>query len=254
MNTFPKNDPNWEDYLVEALDGDDNKGWAIQTQGGWWLHLGHECEVRPTVGMTARFYPRALGSAVRGLFLDGRKCWYRTDAEERDHRDIQSYGADAANMLKRWDEGRSVFTVEMGGLGPGYEQCIHVTMFEILRWLIAEKPDFGALEKDDAAWRALRDRMDAAIFAIPEMKEMGHSGAQFGAAVNLAIRFYRQGPRAVLTSPKIQDRKIQVSRDWPKAPSPPQSVTGVDARGGQPIPSDGTESAATPISAGTEKE
>ena len=39
-----------------------------------------------------------------------------------------------------------------------------------------------------------------------------------------------------------------------RAASPPSPATGADARGGEPVPSDGTDSAATPISAGTEKE
>ena len=35
--------------------------------------------------------------------------------------------------LKWWDEGKSVFSIEMGGLGPGYEQCIHICVFELIR-------------------------------------------------------------------------------------------------------------------------
>ena len=30
---------------------------------------------------------------------------------------------DAAEQLRRWDAGDSIWTVEMGGLGPGYEQA-----------------------------------------------------------------------------------------------------------------------------------
>ncbi|KKK93920.1 hypothetical protein LCGC14_2688070 [marine sediment metagenome] len=28
--------------------------------------------------------------------------------------------------IERWDAGRSLFSVEMGGLGPGYEQAIQI--------------------------------------------------------------------------------------------------------------------------------
>lgn len=39
----------------------------------------------------------------------------------------------AADALARWDEGDTVFTVEMGGFGPGYEQAIQLLVFEMIR-------------------------------------------------------------------------------------------------------------------------
>ena len=48
------------------------------------------------------------------------------------------YGKDAVEWLRRWDAGEGVWSIEMGGIGPGYEQCIQITAAEILRYMIAE--------------------------------------------------------------------------------------------------------------------
>ena len=39
----------------------------------------------------------------------------------------------AAELVAAWDRGDLVPTIEMGGLGPGYEQAIQVLMIELLR-------------------------------------------------------------------------------------------------------------------------
>jgi hypothetical protein len=39
----------------------------------------------------------------------------------------------AQEALSRWDAGDIVWTVSMSGMGPGYEQAIHVLVFEIIR-------------------------------------------------------------------------------------------------------------------------
>mgnify|MGYP000936595712 FL=1 len=35
--------------------------------------------------------------------------------------------------------------------------------------------------------------------------------------MNLALQFYRRGPRAVMTDERVKDRHIQVSRTFPAA-------------------------------------
>jgi hypothetical protein len=36
-------------------------------------------------------------------------------------------------MLKAWDDGETIWSVELGGLGPGYEQTIQVAAVEFAR-------------------------------------------------------------------------------------------------------------------------
>lgn len=111
----------------------------------------------------------------------------------------------ALDALARWDRGDSVFTVEMGGLSPGYEQAIHILVFELIR-------DNGNLPipNGDKEWRSWGDatvkRIDEAIG--------GFSGAQVGAAKTLAFRAIRDGWEKMLESaPK--ERQIQVSKAFP---------------------------------------
>lgn len=137
----------------------------------------------------------------------------------------------AAEALARWDAGDIVWTAEMGGLGPGYEQCIHVMAFEIVRELLAREPIDWALV--DAAednpeakhmWHTFTDSVEAAV--MPRIAGLGSSGAQWGAAQNLAYIVVRKGWAAAL-SELPDDRLTQVSRAWPKVEQP-VSVAAVD--------------------------
>jgi hypothetical protein len=112
------------------------------------------------------------------------------------------------DALAQWDKGECVFTIELGGLGPGYEQAIHILAFELIRDL-HNKPlpedTFGEWGNDTV------DRCD---------NTYGFSGAQVGAAKNLAYRAIRDGWEKMMETVPM-DRKIQVSRYFPEAPKPP---------------------------------
>jgi hypothetical protein len=119
------------------------------------------------------------------------------------------YGANAREWLERWDEGeRPVWSVEMGGLGPGYEQCIQITAAEILRWLIEHIPNI-----EDGEWAKSGSPMNKEVSAI--VRPLGLSGAQWGAALNLAAMFYKQGPANALRDERVADRLIQVMKNFP---------------------------------------
>jgi len=213
MATYPIDDDQFEETTIAGVrhEGD---GWMIERADGW-SNFVQEGPVVPKVGWTVRFYgSKGLGFSVRGIFIDGRKVFYRTEAEEKEHREIESYGADAADWLKRWDDGKGVWSVEMGGLGPGYEQCIQITTAEVLRHLLAQKYDIAQWADNDV-WQRDRKAIEAAGFANPDIAALGLSGAQWGASLSLATVFYKRGPRAALTDEAVKDRKIQVSRVFP---------------------------------------
>jgi len=148
---------------------------------------------------------------VRGLFLDGQKVFYRTEAEDKEKQEIDTYGANAAEWLKRWDSGTSVWSIEMGGLGPSYEQCIQITAAEILRHLLDRQYDVAAWDSKDARERDHKE-IETAGFANERISALDLSGAQWGAAQSLAISLYRRGPRDVMTDKQLKDRHIQVQR------------------------------------------
>jgi hypothetical protein len=101
----------------------------------------------------------------------------------------------------------------MGGLGPGYEQAIQILVFEILREHLRTKKPLPTPQSANAnGW------MDNVIHRINEQLG-GFSGAQVGAAKNLAYHYLKDGYAKSLE--KCKDRTIQVSRFFPKAPPVP---------------------------------
>lgn len=131
----------------------------------------------------------------------------------------ETYGTTAAEWLRRWDKGESVWSLEMGGLGPGYEQCIQIACAEVVR----DMHDKPVPEDDDIegrkAWTA---QADAALDRADKLPGMGMSGAQAGAARSLAFMLCKMGPAGFFahvreTYPERAKDMIQVSREWPRA-------------------------------------
>lgn len=212
----PELDKQYEEAKIEAVNADAGGGWSIKRDDGWSFFVPADSPVEPKVGMTARFYGRGIGAPVRGLYLNDTKVYYWTEDDYKEKQEIDQYGASAADWLERWDAGKSVWSIEMGGLGPGYEQCIHITAAEILRHLLGEGYDWRQWEDKDV-WARTRDKIEEYGFANPIIKQLELSGAQWGAAMNLASMFYRQGPRAVLKDERVKDRHIQVMKNFPQA-------------------------------------
>ncbi len=88
----------------------------------------------------------------------------------------------AKDALAAWDRGEIVHSVEMGGIGPGYEQAIQILV----------SPGVG-----------------------------GFSGAQVGAATGLARHAIEKGWAKTLGEVG-SDRRIMVCRKAPTAPPAPE--------------------------------
>jgi hypothetical protein len=204
-------DLEFEDVTVASVNGA-----SFERSDGWSFCIPDGADVVVQPGMTARFYGKGIGFPVRGLFIDGQRVLYRTVAEQADHHAIDTYGKDAAEWLARWDSGRGVWSVEMGGLGPGYEQAIQITTAEVLRHLLAAGYDAAEWSNTDR-WQQDRKQIETYGFANAQIKRMGLSGAQWGAALSLATCLYRRGPRVALADEAVKDRLIQVSKHFPGA-------------------------------------
>lgn len=108
-------------------------------------------------------------------------------------------------QLRQWiadyDSGKAMESVEMGGISEGYEVAIQECAIETIRNL-----QMIALPEDKEAFRAaVQVAADAAVDLLND--EFGFSGAQVGAAKNLAAVFWRQTPAIEIAKMKEQDPK-----------------------------------------------
>lgn len=216
--SYPMDDDDWRETTIAEVKKWENS-WELQeSDHTCFLVKAADLEkvgVVPAAGMTARYYPGGRFRLVRGLFLDGQRIFYRNPDADKEYQKIQQYGTDAAEWLKRWDAGDIVWTVEMGGLGPGYEQAIQITVAEMLRYLLSEPQDTESW-KDEEKWPPERDRLYEKMRENQTVNDLGLSGAQAGSALSLAVAIYLRGPRDCIDQvPKY--RQIMVSKGWPKA-------------------------------------
>lgn len=120
----------------------------------------------------------------------------------------------AIQALEKWDAGQPIWTIELGGMGPGYEQCIQVAAMEVLRDAIKD-----AIDPEDE--KVFYTRAEKTISYHDEALG-GMSGAQAGSAMGLAYRAYRMGWSEMLLDAQKQegfkqDRFILISKHWPRA-------------------------------------
>lgn len=207
------NDAQWEERIITKVRVE-NSGWSIDRDDGWSFLVQKPSPVVPKTGMLARFYGPGMGNSVRGLFLNGTKIYYRTVEEEKEYQANLLYGATIEEWLERWDNGDNVWSIEMGGLGPSYEQAIQIAVAEIVRELINGKYSADKWE-DSMAWTEDSALIESNVIEVPPVKNLHLSGAQWGAALKLATSLYQHGPVNLLTDDKIKDRAIQVSKDFP---------------------------------------
>lgn len=119
-------------------------------------------------------------------------------------------------ILDKWDNGETVWSLEMGGLGPGYEQALQMAAIEALRELTAYVDAGNELPDDE-------DELNAELHRIMDpglMRIEGLSGAQAGVAKQLAWHWHKRGEEGLLEEAKKQgvadSRKIQISNHWPQ--------------------------------------
>lgn len=227
MNMFPEDDMFFEMVEIESVSTDTEiengieiiTGWSLLRKDGWSMYVSidvfpEESTFEPKAGMIGRFYGKGIGYPVRGIFLDKKKVYYRTEEQEAEKRDIDTYGADIKDWLQRWDDNKTVWSVSMGGLGPGYEQAIQITVAELVRIHIEKNFDIARWE-DNALWKKDVEIVEAAAFKVAKIDALGLSGSQFGAAMQVATRLYKFGPRQCLKDEKIKDRLILIQKHFP---------------------------------------
>lgn len=119
------------------------------------------------------------------------------------------------DALNAWDAGKSVFSVEMGGIGPGYEMSIQGLVFEFLRYVLHNSvvvPKMGD-EWPESDLDQLDKEWDSIVFRFANEPWGGFTGAQVNAAKSLAVCVLRRDSyRAALREDAVKDRLIQVCK------------------------------------------
>ena len=119
--------------------------------------------------------------------------------------------------LAAWDRGEPIQTCQMGGISDGYEKAIHIMGMEMLRAMETRPFDWEAYEQaDDAAqklkWEAYYDLIDAQFNVKSAVDQVDPTGAQFGAAMNLASMIHRNGYEEAIKKVPA-DRLITMKKD-----------------------------------------
>lgn len=107
-------------------------------------------------------------------------------------------------VLEKWDNNEPIQSVEMGGIGPGYEQAIQVGIFELARNL-----DKSKLDDKKTAVEHLEKELRALYGKIKILE--GLSGAQAAVIKTVAYQFVKYGYQHMMDkAPK--SRVILVSK------------------------------------------
>jgi hypothetical protein len=103
-------------------------------------------------------------------------------------------------MIEAWDRGELITTLEMGGLGPGYEQAIQYVAVEFARATKGIDPE---------NLTEFRQACDAALSRLDEDYK-GITGAMFGAAEWLAAYWRKHGPETLITEARSNGEGARV--------------------------------------------
>jgi hypothetical protein len=80
---YPQNDNEYKEHGITKVSGDRENGWELSLDTGWCFFCPKDSPIIPARGMIARMYPGGFGGTVRGLFINGVKVFYLTDAEQQ---------------------------------------------------------------------------------------------------------------------------------------------------------------------------
>jgi hypothetical protein len=77
---------------------------AFTMDDGWCFWCPEDSPVKPKVGSVVRLYGRGIGYGVRGLYIDGVRAFYRTEAEDEQKRKDDEERRENERR-REWDDG-----------------------------------------------------------------------------------------------------------------------------------------------------
>lgn len=115
-------------------------------------------------------------------------------------------------LVTAYNNGDIVESVEMGGMGDGYEGAIQTVGFAIMEYLCPISVP-AKVERHNAIVEK------ATVEAMASIPDMGYSGAQVGAAQNMAAFLWRYGVSGGMDKARkdIPERIIRARKEGEKA-------------------------------------
>lgn len=187
-------DTQWEEHVIDRVDGSPERGWTIH-QDGCALWIPDKEGARPEVGDVARFYGRGFGYPVRGVDLNGVEVYYETEEAQRARFKREQEEANAKKKAE-WLAKRDEMDRRLAALPLPFQ--MRICRFR------HNNPDFGweyepyemsACVDGAKIAAALNDASEVETFqklpweeqkkVVPDL-DTGHSGNTFGMAVRLA--------------------------------------------------------------------
>lgn len=195
-NEYPVDDLQYEDVTLKSVQKE-KEGWSVVREDGWSFYVP-ETGVVPAAGQVARFYGKGMGFKVRGLFLDGQKVFYRTEAEEeKAHQDWvaqerkrkqDAFVANKEDHDKRIAALPEVFQRRLKKFqdaNPNFRWEFEDYELMVCEQAVLFANTFQTLDKlnefNKASW-------EDQVKMCPGIDE-GHSGNSFGCAVRLAYHY-----------------------------------------------------------------
>jgi hypothetical protein len=193
-SSFPSNDDQFEDQTISEVHDYGNGNYAITGDMGT-LSVKKPPLV-PRVGMIARYYGKGFGYPVRGFYIDGQRCWYRTvEEEEARHRvhveteqkkrqeafeeSVEKRDLKWAALPQPYQDRKKRFMTNNGNWRRDYEE------YEL--FVCEQAHLFATTFKTRKALEAFHQMSwDDQLKACPDL-DSGHSGNTFGMAYTLAL-------------------------------------------------------------------
>lgn len=203
MSEPTKFDQEYEDQAITKVEPQGD-GWVISSGIG--CFFCPNAGIEPKKGDTARFYGKGFGYTVRGLQINGKTVFYRTEAEQRAKDKADAEESDRKRKAEFETKGKSELDADYALLPLAFQK--RLDRFR------RNNPDFRWRNegyemyvcKQAVAFADALKTPDAVkeFQALPYNKQRkmvealddGHSGNTFGAACRLAWLYLRQ-PEAV---------------------------------------------------------
>lgn len=198
QNEYPVGDDQFQDQTITRVDGDAERGWRVTFDSGGSFGCPATSPVVPVVGMMTRQYGADIGSIVRGFFIDGRKVYYRTEAEQRqknaedaaahDQAERERFERNRADLDKRYDALPAIFRKRLDKFranNPDFRwQFEGYEMFTCEQAVVMA----NALKTPAEVRRFHGLTLDEQMELVPGLSD-GHSGNTFGMSCRLALDF-----------------------------------------------------------------